>query len=135
MKMRWMVLIGCIAAVVMFSAAVRAQESVTVYTALETDEVTKYLEVARKDLPGLQINVTRLSTGELGPRCWPRRQSPGRLYLGWAVTDTEQFVAKGMLEPYKPREWKSWTRSSFILNSIMPASTCTSRPSALTPRC
>lgn len=104
MKMRWMVFMGCIAAMVIFSSAVRAQESVTVYTALETDEVTKYLEVARKDLPGLQINITRLSTGELGAKMLAEKDNPqADCVWGWAVTDTEQFIARGMLEPYKPK--------------------------------
>src|SRR4030042_1167083 len=45
-----------------------AKESVTVYTSLETDEIVKYQDVARKDLPDLEINIIRLSTGDLGAR-------------------------------------------------------------------
>jgi iron(III) transport system substrate-binding protein len=53
---------------VFLSTAVVAKEKVTVYTSLETDETVKYLEVARKDLPDLDIDIIRLSTGELGAR-------------------------------------------------------------------
>jgi iron(III) transport system substrate-binding protein len=77
---------------------------VTVYTALETDETVKYLEVARKDLPDLDIDIIRLSTGELGARMLAEKDNPqADCIWGWAVTDTEQFVTKGMIDPYKPK--------------------------------
>ena len=95
MKRKWMVFMGCIAMMVFFSSAVKAKDSVTVYTSLETDEVTKYLEVARKDLPDLQINIIRLSTGELGAKMLAEKDNPqADCIWGWAVTDTEQFIAK-----------------------------------------
>ena len=81
-----------------------AKDAVTVYTALETEEVAKYLEVARTDLPDLEINVLRLSTGDLGARMLAEKDNPqADCTWGWAVTDTEQFVARGMIEPYKPK--------------------------------
>jgi iron(III) transport system substrate-binding protein len=81
-----------------------AQEKVVVYTSLETDETVKYLEVARKDLSGLQIDIIRLSTGELGARMLAEKDNPqADCIWGWAVTNTEQFIPKGMLEPYKAK--------------------------------
>ncbi len=59
---------------VMFLSSVAvAKDKVTVYTSLETDETVKYLEVARKDLPDLDIDIIRLSTGESVHECWPRK--------------------------------------------------------------
>ena len=81
-----------------------AAEKVTVYTSLETDETVKYLEVARKELPDLEINIIRLSTGELGARMLAEKDNPqADLVWGWAVTDMEQFVPRGLLVPYKPK--------------------------------
>lgn len=53
-----------------------AAEKVTVYTSLETDETVKYLEAARRDLPDLEINIIRLSTGELGARMLAEKDNP-----------------------------------------------------------
>jgi iron(III) transport system substrate-binding protein len=81
-----------------------AKDKVTVYTSLETDETVKYLEVARKDLPDLDIDIIRLSTGELGARMLAEKDNPqADCIWGWAVTNTEDFILKGMLEPYKPK--------------------------------
>jgi len=81
-----------------------AQEKVTVYTSLETDETVKYIELARKELPGLQIDIIRLSTGELGARMLAEKDNPqADCIWGWAVTNTEQFIPMGMLEPYIPK--------------------------------
>jgi len=103
MKMKRMVwVIGLVMIVV--SATVWAKDSVTVYTSLETDETVKYLEVARKDLPDLEINIIRLSTGELGARMLAEKDNPqADAIWGWAVTNTEQFIPLGMLDPYKPK--------------------------------
>ncbi len=104
MKSKWMVLMASVGIAMLLSGAVMAQEKVTVYTSLETDETVKYLEVARKDLPGLQIDIIRLSTGELGARMLAEKDNPqADCIWGWAVTNTEQFIPKGMLEPYKAK--------------------------------
>ena len=81
-----------------------AAEKVTVYTSLETDETVKYLEAARRDMPDLEINIIRLSTGELGARMLAEKDNPqADLVWGWAVTNMEEFVPRGMLVPYKPK--------------------------------
>ena len=81
-----------------------AAEKVTVYTSLETDETVKYLEAARRDMPDLEINIIRLSTGELGARMMAEKDNPqADLVWGWAVTNMEEFVPRGMLVPYKPK--------------------------------
>src|SRR4030043_1238619 len=104
MKSKWMVLMASVVIAMFLSGTVIAQEKVTVYTSLETDETVKYLEVARKDLPDLEIDIIRLSTGELGARMLAGKNNPqADCIWGWAVTNTEQFIPLGMLEPYKPK--------------------------------
>ncbi|NWG03777.1 MAG: ABC transporter substrate-binding protein [Syntrophaceae bacterium] len=104
MKGKWMMLMISIMTMMFVLGTAVAQEKVTVYTSLETDETVKYLELARKELPGLQIDIIRLSTGELGARMLAEKDNPqADCIWGWAVTNTEQFIPMGMLEPYKPK--------------------------------
>jgi len=104
MKSRWTAYMISMMMVLFLSATVVAKEKVTVYTSLETDETVKYLEVARKDLPDIDIDIIRLSTGELGARMLAEKDNPqADCIWGWAVTNTEQFIPLGMLEPYKPK--------------------------------
>lgn len=104
MKRRWWTGIVSCFIFALFSVGVLAQEKVVVYTSLETDEVTEYLKLARKELPGLDIHIIRLSTGELGARMLAERANPqADLIWGWAVTNMEDFITKGMLEPYRPK--------------------------------
>jgi iron(III) transport system substrate-binding protein len=104
MKNKWMVFMVGVAMMMSLSSTVFAKDAVTVYTSLETDETVKYLEVARKDLPDLEINIIRLSTGELGARMLAEKDNPqADCIWGWAVTNMEEFIPKGMLEPYKAK--------------------------------
>jgi iron(III) transport system substrate-binding protein len=104
MKNKWMALMGSILIMMFLPAICMTAEKVTVYTSLETDETVKYLEIARKDLPDLDINIIRLSTGELGARMLAEKNNPqADCIWGWAVTNMEQFIPAGMIEPYKPK--------------------------------
>lgn len=104
MKRRWFVwMVGCFMVALLAGGAL-AKEKVVVYTSLETDEIDKYREAYLRDLPDLEIHIIRLSTGELGARMWAERANPqADVIWGWAVTNMEDFVAKGMLEPYRPK--------------------------------
>ena len=83
-----------------------AKETVVVYTSLETEETVDYLELAKKELPDLDIQAIRLSTGELGARMLAEKDNPqADCIWGWAVTNMSEFVPKGMLVPYKPKGW------------------------------
>jgi iron(III) transport system substrate-binding protein len=83
-----------------------AKDTVVVYTSLENEEVVDYLELAKKGLPDLDIQAIRLSTGELGARMLAEKDNPqADCIWGWAVTNTSEFVPKGMLVPYKPKGW------------------------------
>jgi len=84
-----------------------AKSNVVVYTSLENEEVVDYLELAKKELPDLNIQAIRLSTGELGARMLAEKENPqADCIWGWAVTNTAEFIPKGMLAPYKPKGWE-----------------------------
>ena len=104
MKGKWMALWVGMVCVMFLSTTGMAKDKVTVYTSLETDETVKYLEVARKDLPDLDIDIIRLSTGELGARMLAEKDNPqADCIWGWAVTNMEQFIPAGMVEPYRAK--------------------------------
>jgi iron(III) transport system substrate-binding protein len=92
--------------VFLIAGTAAAKETVVVYTSLETEEVVEYLKAAKKDLPDLDIQSIRLSTGELGARMLAEKDNPqADCIWGWAVTNMSEFVPKGMLVPYKPKGW------------------------------
>jgi iron(III) transport system substrate-binding protein len=97
----------CSLLVVCFLAGnVSAKQTVVVYTSLENEEVVEYLKYAKNELPDLDINAIRLSTGELGARMLAEKDNPqADCVWGWAVTNMEGFIPRGMVEPYKPAGW------------------------------
>ena len=89
-----------------FAGTVAAKDTVVIYTSLENEEVVDYLKLAKQDLPDLDIQAIRLSTGELGARMLAEKDNPqADCIWGWAVTNMAGFIPKGMLVPYKPKGW------------------------------
>jgi iron(III) transport system substrate-binding protein len=97
--------LGCILAVLlMLSGTAAAKDTVVIYTSLENEEVVDYLQYAKEQLPDLDIQAIRLSTGELGARMLAEKDNPqADCIWGWAVTNMSEFVPKGMLQPYKAK--------------------------------
>ncbi|MBY6260485.1 ABC transporter substrate-binding protein [Azospirillum sp. 412522] len=75
--------------------------SVTVYTALEEDEIADYVAAAKKDLPDIDLKVLRLSTGDLGARMLAEAGNPQHdVIWGWAVTNMLDPRVMALVEPY-----------------------------------
>ncbi|MGB5748639.1 MAG: ABC transporter substrate-binding protein [Desulfobacterales bacterium] len=97
---------GLVSVFILVGAAA-AKERVVIYTSLENEEVVEYLKVAKEQLPDLDIQAIRLSTGELGARMLAEKDNPqADCIWGWAVTNMSEFVPMGMLLPYKPKDWE-----------------------------
>jgi iron(III) transport system substrate-binding protein len=106
MKTIWSTIVISMLALFCFTVSAVAKDTVVVYTALENDEIVKYLALAKKELPSLDIKAIRLSTGELGARMLAEKNNPQvDVIWGWAVTNMAGFVDRGMLEKYKPKNW------------------------------
>jgi len=89
--------------IVSFSTLAKAGD-ITVYSSLEDDEIADYLKVAKKDLPGININVLRLSTGDLGARILAEKDNPKHdVIWGWAATNMINPQIMAMLERYKAK--------------------------------
>jgi iron(III) transport system substrate-binding protein len=93
--------VAMLAAPGMFSGA--QADEITVYTSYEEDELAAFLEAMKEDLPDLQVNVLRLSTGDLGARMLAEAANPQHdVIWGWAVTHMVDPRILEMLEPYEP---------------------------------
>ncbi len=104
MKKHGLVLMGVFLCVMLATGGALAKTPVVIYTSLENEEVVDYIKLAKKQLPDLDIQAIRLSTGELGARMLAERKNPqADCIWGWAVTNMEEFVPKGMLKPYRPK--------------------------------
>lgn len=77
-------------------------DSLTIYSALEEEEIAVYLEAAKEALPDLEIDILRLSTGKLGARLLAEKDNPqADLIWGWAVTAMMDPQVLELLEPVK----------------------------------
>ncbi len=107
MKKLSLSIIGILVSLFIMSGIAAAKSTVVIYTSLENEEVVEYLKVAKRELPDLDIQAIRLSTGELGARMLAERDNPqADCIWGWAVTNTAEFIPKGMLKKYKPKGWR-----------------------------
>jgi iron(III) transport system substrate-binding protein len=77
---------------------------VTVYTALEEDEIADYVAAAKKAIPNVELKVLRLSTGDLGARILAEASNPQHdVIWGWAVTNMMDPRVLALLTPYKAK--------------------------------
>lgn len=92
---------GACGIALMFAANAQAG-SITVYSALEEDEIAAYVEAAKAAIPDVEVNVLRLSTGDLGARILAEASNPQHdVIWGWAVTNMLDPRILDLLEPYK----------------------------------
>ena len=78
--------------------------SITVYTALEDEQVTEYLEVFNAKYPDIKVNVVRDSTGIITARLLAEKDNP-QADLVWGTAASSMMVLddQNMLEPYAPQ--------------------------------
>lgn len=75
--------------------------TITVYSALEEDEIKDYIAAAKKDMPDVDVKVLRLSTGDLGARILAEASNPQHdVIWGWALTNMLDPRITALLEPY-----------------------------------
>lgn len=85
-------------------AAMASADEITVYTALEEEEIGAYIEAAQQAMPDTEINVLRLSTGKLGARLLAEAGNPqADVIWGWAVSAMMDPQILEMVEPYEAK--------------------------------
>ena len=76
---------------------------ITVYTALEEDDVRVYLAEFAKAKPNIKVNLLRLSTGDLIARVLAEKANPRHdVIWGTALTQMVDPRILEMAEPYRP---------------------------------
>ncbi|MBR9871667.1 MAG: putative 2-aminoethylphosphonate ABC transporter substrate-binding protein [Gammaproteobacteria bacterium] len=85
------------------AAGVQAQTELTVYTALEADDLKRYAQSFNDDHPDIKINWVRDSTGIVTARLLAEKENP-RADVVWGLAGTSLLMLKneGMLAPYAP---------------------------------
>jgi iron(III) transport system substrate-binding protein len=87
------------------AGAAQAQKTqLTVYTALETDQLKAYQEGFQKANPDIEITWVRDSTGVITAKLIAEKANPkADVVMGVAATSMAIFDAEGMLVPYAPK--------------------------------
>ncbi|MFW5860668.1 MAG: putative 2-aminoethylphosphonate ABC transporter substrate-binding protein [Spirochaetota bacterium] len=81
----------------------KSGKEITVYTALEDDQIPRYLESFRATHPGIRLNVVRDSTGVITARLLAEKDNPvADVIWGVAVTSLLICEKEGLLTPYAP---------------------------------
>src|SRR5918996_5315911 len=81
-----------------------AQTELTVYSAVEAEDLQKYAERFNKDHPDIKINWVRDSTGIVTAKLLAEKENPqADAIWGLAATSLLLLKSEGMLEPYAPK--------------------------------
>ena len=85
-------------------AALAQKTPLTVYTALETDQLKAYQEGFNKVHPDIEITWVRDSTGVITAKLLAEKANPrADVVMGVAATSMGVFDAEGMLQAYAPQ--------------------------------
>ena len=81
-----------------------AQTELTVYTAVEAEDLARYAETFNQDHPDIKIKWVRDSTGIVTAKLLAEKNNPqADVIWGLAATSLLLMKSEGMLEPYKPK--------------------------------
>ena len=97
-------LAALLCAISLLSSPAAAQKAqLTVYTALETDQLKAYQEGFNKVNPDIELVWVRDSTGVITAKLLAEKANPkADVVMGVAATSMAIFDAEGMLQPYAP---------------------------------
>jgi len=96
------VLVLTLLVTLVLGACQKEPEKLTVYTCKEQEEVTEYIPIAEEAI-GSEIEVLRLSTGDLMARLLAEKENP-QADVVYACSASNMMIleAEGMAEPYAP---------------------------------
>ncbi len=102
-----------------FAANAMAVE-LTVYTAVEAEDLKRYAEAFNEDYPDIKINWVRDSTGVITAKLLAEKNNPqADVIWGLAATSLLLMKGEGMLEPYAPAGVENLD-PKFVDNSTPP---------------
>ncbi|MBL4906628.1 MAG: putative 2-aminoethylphosphonate ABC transporter substrate-binding protein [Sneathiella sp.] len=95
---------GSFVAVAAFGGSASAASEITVYTAVEAEDLKKYAKNFNKDHPDIKINWVRDSTGIITAKLLAEKNNPqADIVWGLAATSLMLLGEEGMLEAYSPK--------------------------------
>jgi len=100
-----LVVVTCVVAVSMIVFGSTAQAvDLTVYTAIEAEDLKKYAATFNEDHPDINIKWVRDSTGIITAKLLAEKNNPqADIIWGLAATSLLLMKSEGMFEPYKPK--------------------------------
>lgn len=101
---------GLFTALLILGANLILAEDLLVYTALEDDEIPRYLELFKKSHPEINIKIVRDSTGIITAKILAEKDNPrADVVWGTAATSLMLFDQAGIVEPYAPKDLRRVT--------------------------
>lgn len=98
--------IASIAASVLLTASATFAKAgeITVYTAMEEEEINLFVEKAAEELPDIKLNILRLSTGNLAARLVAEADNPqADVLLSLPTTSVMNPNVLKVFQPYQPK--------------------------------
>jgi len=115
------ILLTAAAASLLVAAAAKAETELTVYTAVEAEDLKRYAETFNQDHPDIKINWVRDSTGIVTAKLLAEKNNPqADVIWGLAATSLLLLKTEGMLEPYAPKGVEKLDKK-FVDKSSPPA--------------
>ena len=94
---------AALAAVALAAPAFAQKTKLTVYTALENDQLEPFKKAFEADNPNIEIAWVRDSTGVVAAKLIAEKDNPrADIIWGLAASNVGAMAAMGMLEPYTP---------------------------------
>jgi len=98
----------------------KAETELTVYTAVEAEDLKRYAETFNQDHPDIKINWVRDSTGVITAKLLAEKNNPqADVVWGLAATSLLLLKTEGMLEAYAPKGVEKLDKK-FVDNSNPP---------------
>jgi iron(III) transport system substrate-binding protein len=109
------------AASLLVAAAAKAETELTVYTAVEAEDLKRYAETFNQDHPDIKINWVRDSTGVVTAKLLAEKNNPqADVVWGLAATSLLLLKTEGMLEAYAAKGVEMLDKK-FVDKSTPPA--------------
>src|SRR5215213_3389480 len=94
----------CLAAMVVVAPASAQRTKVTLYTAIENDQLGPFKQAIEAAVPDVEVVWVRDSTGVITARFLAEKDNPrADVVFGLAVTSLILFEKQGLLETYEPK--------------------------------
>ncbi|NIA67323.1 putative 2-aminoethylphosphonate ABC transporter substrate-binding protein [Pelagibius litoralis] len=110
-----------VAAGLLVASTAAAETELTVYTAVEAEDLKRYAETFNQDHPDIKINWVRDSTGIITAKLLAEKNNPqADVIWGLAATSLLLLKTEGMLEAYAPKGVEKLD-AKFVDKSTPPA--------------